>query len=104
MTNILTKPSDGLENPTRHEWIGWGYDSAFCKHCRVDAYDPRRERTEYCEDIEWALEEKTAKAARRHAATEEAITIARAALTAEQWKLLNLHQIAPYRDRDYIRP
>lgn len=100
---MVDKPSDKLENPTPHKWIGWGWDETICKHCRVNVYDPHRERTDYCEDIEWALEEKIAKAERRHVETEEAISIARSVLTEHQWDLLGLRQKAPYRDRDYIR-
>lgn len=95
------RPSDSLDNPTKHHWVGFQYDSTICNHCRVDCYDSRRVHTDYCEDIEWAAKEFAALKTRTHLATEEAIKVARKALTEEQWKLLRI-TVAPYRDVDRI--
>lgn len=37
----------------KHRWIGWGYDTTLCEHCRVDAYDPLQValHTEYCDEL-----------------------------------------------------
>lgn len=96
------RPSDGMENPTPHKWVGWGYDTTLCEHCRVDAYQSDAVRTDYCEDVEWAKQEFKALKERRHRATEEAIAVARSALTKEQWELLGLTSKAPYREIDRI--
>lgn len=91
---------DNLLPKTKHQWEHWGWDSEQCRHCRISPYETQ---TLYCEDVAAEKIEKIEKAERRHKATEEAIEVARKALTAEQWKLLELNRKAPYRDKDYIR-
>lgn len=99
------RPSTLLENPTKHVFVGWGYDTTECKFCHADSYSYKNKAVpnDYCEDFEWAKLEWQAIQDHRHAATEAAIDVARAALTREQWELLGLNRVRAYRDKDYLR-
>ncbi len=101
--------SDNLFPKTPHKWVGFQYDSTICEHCRADVYESAMVWArghgggEYCEDypaekLAWEESERT-KPARIAAALDKA----RAALTAEEYSLLNLRYFGEYRPRDYIR-
>jgi hypothetical protein len=103
------RPSDSLDNPTRHNGLGGGgYLSVWCTRCGTDDYPNDAVMTRFCEDAEWAKKkfafeqnEKKLIAERRHVATEEAIRVARTVLSEVQWDLLGI-KVAPYRDIDRI--
>lgn len=97
------KPSDTLPNPTEHSWEGYGYDSTQCRHCKIDVYASDRYHSKFCEDINWAKEEKASIDQRMHRATNVALDKVRAVLSREEWKLVGLDAKAPHRAVDYIR-
>lgn len=97
------RPSDLVQNPTKHYWRDYGTNwgpSYECSMCGASQYGPH---TDYCEDTQWAKEEKERSIQKDAADKEEAIAVARAALTERQWNLLELNKIVAYRERDYIK-
>ena len=93
---------------TEHKWVGWGYDTTICEHCRVDVYEPamqyarQRGGALYCEDVpvEKAAYEEAERT--KPARTRAALDKVRAVLSEEEYMLLNLRYFGEYRPRDYL--
>lgn len=90
----------------KHKWIGWGYDSTICEHCRVDVYDELQIvlKTEYCDELPKTYSERSDLLnqikEQKHHAKEAALDLIRPILSKEQWELIGI--TAPYRVRDYM--
>lgn len=90
----------------KHKWIGWGYDSTICEHCRIDVYDELQIvlRTEYCDELPKTYSERSDLLnqikEQKQQAKEAALNHARSVLSEEQWNLIGI--AAPYRVKDYI--
>ena len=98
----MDRAKDFIPPRTPHEWEDWGnnWGSTYvCRRCRVNQMDTR---TEFCEDVPVEKWEREQEAARKEKLKAEALEICRAHLTKEQWELLGLNKLEPYRDIDVL--
>lgn len=96
-----------MNDRQKHRWVGWGYDTQICEHCRIDAYDELQVAlgyTEYCDEIPSSYQDRQELLAeikqRKALALKDALDVARHVLSEEQWKLIGISH--PYRIKDVI--
>jgi len=107
---VTERVVDNLFLPkTKHEWRSsdCGYDPAdYCTHCGANNYQSYGTKT--CEEYKQKLVEIEQKKLGTHEPTNEALRVARSALTREQWDLLGLSTYMfqkswPYREVDLLK-
>lgn len=108
--DLYPRPSDSLKDSerTKHKWYDYGTnygDEYRCQYCSIPRYDyttgERIVETEYCEDKQWAYDERERIRTRDQQILSTAIDKVRKVLDKHEFKLLMNHAYGKYGRVEY---